>query len=301
MEKQEQPLVSVTVITYNSSKTVLETLESIKAQTYQNLELIVSDDCSTDNTVELCRKWIEQNKERFVRTEIITVEKNTGVSANMNRAEKACRGEWIKGIAGDDLLLPNCVKTYIDYVAEHPDAVYVFARMEIFGGDEEKRKRTEKLFRYDFFDLTLEQQYERLVFEGNCLPAPTNFYNRNAVAKLGIIGYDERIPLLEDYPRWINLIKAGVHFHFIEMSLVKYRVSESSLSTQFEGASKAYRKSSALLYILYIYPEEKNRTTNKYEIFNKYLGAQKVLHDGSIQWKIICKLYKLLFLHRWKG
>lgn len=58
----EQPLVSVSVITYNSAKTVLETLESIKAQTYQNLELIVSDDCSTDNTVELCRNWIEQNK-----------------------------------------------------------------------------------------------------------------------------------------------------------------------------------------------------------------------------------------------
>ena len=71
-----QPLVSVTVITYNSSKTVLETLDSIKAQTYQNLELIVSDDCSTDDTVELCRNWIEQNKERFVRTELLTVEKN---------------------------------------------------------------------------------------------------------------------------------------------------------------------------------------------------------------------------------
>ncbi len=56
----ENPLVSIIVCTYNSSKYVLETLESAKEQTYQNVELIVSDDCSTDNTVELCRKWIAE-------------------------------------------------------------------------------------------------------------------------------------------------------------------------------------------------------------------------------------------------
>ena len=63
--QEGNPLVSIIVITYNSSKYVLETLESAKAQTYQNIELIVTDDCSNDNTVEICRKWIEENKERF--------------------------------------------------------------------------------------------------------------------------------------------------------------------------------------------------------------------------------------------
>ena len=102
------PLVSIIVITYNSSKYVLETLESAKAQTYQNIELIVSDDCSTDNTVEICHNWIEQNKERFVRTELITVEKNTGIAPNCNRGVKAAKGEWVKLIAGDDVLHQNC-------------------------------------------------------------------------------------------------------------------------------------------------------------------------------------------------
>ena len=53
----ECPLVSIVVITYNSAEYVLETLESAKAQTYQNIELIVSDDCSADNTVETCSRW----------------------------------------------------------------------------------------------------------------------------------------------------------------------------------------------------------------------------------------------------
>ena len=111
----EQPLVSIIVITYNSSKYVLETLESAKAQTYQNIELIVSDDCSTDNTVEICREWIEKNKKRFLRTELITSEKNTGIPANCNRGVKAAQGEWVKLIAGDDILCNNCIEANIEY------------------------------------------------------------------------------------------------------------------------------------------------------------------------------------------
>ncbi len=69
------------VITYNSSKFVNETLESAKNQSYENIELIVSDDCSTDDTVEICKNCIERNMQRFTRTELLTVKKNTGTSS----------------------------------------------------------------------------------------------------------------------------------------------------------------------------------------------------------------------------
>ena len=59
------PLVSAVIITYNSAKYVIETLDSIKAQTYQNIELIVSDDCSTDETTTLVKEWLEKNGNRF--------------------------------------------------------------------------------------------------------------------------------------------------------------------------------------------------------------------------------------------
>lgn len=87
------------VITYNSSKTVVETLESIKAQTYQNLELIVSDDCSPDKaTIETVQKWLDANGSRFVHAELVTADRNTGVSGNINRGVAKSHGEWIKSL-----------------------------------------------------------------------------------------------------------------------------------------------------------------------------------------------------------
>lgn len=286
----EKLLVSVPVITYNSAKTVLETLESIKAQTYQNIELIISDDCSKDTTVEICRSWVEKNKERFVRTEIITAEKNTGVSANMNRAENACHGEWIKGIAGDDLLMPNCIQTYIEYVNKHPNAVYVFSKVIVFGMDQEKIMRfRDTIFDYSFFNLTPEQQYERMIcWNFQPIPAATAFYNCIKTKELGLI-FDERIPMLEDWPRWIQCLEAKVRFYFIDNELVKYRISESSICS---GAiySASFRRSLALMYIYYQF-----KPAIKYK--GLYLAILKYIHsiyvvEQNFFWHVIDYIFR---------
>lgn len=103
-QKTQFPLVSVIVGTYNSSRFVIETLESIKAQTYVNIELIISDDCSADNTVALCENWLNENDNRFLGSKILTSENNSGIPANCNRGVKAARGDWVKLIAGDDFI-----------------------------------------------------------------------------------------------------------------------------------------------------------------------------------------------------
>lgn len=252
MENCKQPLVSVPVITYNSSKYVLETLESIKAQTYQNIELIISDDCSTDNTVEICRKWIDENKERFVRTELITSEINTGVSANLNRAEAECCGEWVKPIAGDDLLLTSCIEECIIYVINNPEIICLFGKIKVFGANDERNKQVENLFDYEIFNLSIEEQLHRLIFIGNCIPAITFFYNRIRLIELGIKN-DERIPYLEDWPKWINLLKKEVKFHFIDIVLVKYRVG--GISTTKTLQKPAIHRSNRMFYYLYLFQE----------------------------------------------
>ena len=286
---EKKPLVSVAVITYNSSKYVLETLESIKAQTYQNIELIISDDCSTDNTMQLCKNWYEQNKERFARIQYVEVEKNTGVSANCNRAEDACGAEWVKLIAGDDMLLPNCITDFMEYVQTHEDVVYVFGKIQIFGGDEKLQELfINKIFDYSFFTLSIAQQLERLWNNGNCIPAASAFYNVNRTRDLHL-RYDERIPFLEDYPRWINALRKGVRFHFLEKETVLYRIGTAeALTSSIVQNIKSY-ESARLFDIYYKFDElysvdkkkayqlildyEKRQMQEKIEYHNKYMSV----------------------------
>ena len=248
-----QPLVSVAVITYNSSKTVVETLDSIYNQTYLKLELIVSDDCSTDDTVQVCKNWISGHGERFVRTKVLTIGKNTGISANYNRAESECQGDWVKEIAGDDLLLPDCISDFLGFVADHPDAKCVFGKVKCFGGTQELRELYEKQrFKYDFFDLLADQQLRRLILEGYNIPAPGFFFNRLYINQLGVVN-DERIPFMEDYPKWINLLKLKVKFYFLDKEVAEYRLG-SGVSTQSEVSVEGYRNTQ-LFNVYYKFPE----------------------------------------------
>ena len=248
-----KPLISVAIVTYNSAEFIIETLESVKAQTYPRIELIISDDCSKDNSVELCREWLAKNGERFERTQLITVEKNTGVSANYNRAEAACQGEWVKLLDGDDLLLPNCLEDYIEYVTEHPETVYLFSGIEAFGASDELNRHYEQdVVDVSFFSWDAEHQYAKLL-ERNCIISSTCMYNRKKNMELGLKN-DERIPLLEDLPRWINVTKKGIKLSFLDKVEVRYRLHEKSQSTS--GVfSPQYYESCRRFTLLYQYPE----------------------------------------------
>ncbi len=221
----ENPLVSCSVITYNSAKTVIETLESIKDQTYPNIELIISDDCSTDNTVEICREWLECNRTRFVRTELLTVEKNTGVTGNANRASFACRGVWQKGIAADDKMLPNCIADFIDFVNNNPEACMISSYMRIYNENFDETNcigRKSVSFR-SFFDLSTSEQLKKMAC-WNKVMAPSLFIKRELKTKLG--GYDGRYSF-EDYPFFLKALERGYRFYFMDKETVCYRVHQS--------------------------------------------------------------------------
>lgn len=271
-----KPLVSISVITYNSSKYVLDTLESIKEQTYSPLELVVSDDCSTDDTVAICRDWIEKNKERFESTKVVVAPKNRGISANYNQGMDNCTGEYIKEIAGDDMLLPNCVEDYVHFATEHPDAYFCFGRAIVFDGNEERRKHYEQFFRYENYQLSPEEQYRSLLEEGNFICSATFFFNREKMIELGIRN-DERIPMMEDYPKWINILDKGGKLSFLDKEVVKYRMSSTGLSSQKELPLR-WRQQFALLELLYRQPYERRiKRLSPRKIWRRKMYAEQLL------------------------
>lgn len=230
---KEQPLVSITVVTYNSSKFVIETLESAKAQTYQNIELIVSDDCSTDNTVELCQEWLQRNNSRFVRTELITTPVNTGVSANATRARKAAKGEWVKGIAGDDILVEDALEKFIA-LEKSDDSYLFFGECKKFSVDDRNKKLFDPViypipeYRMIFL-LPVEKQYKRLLRK--CyLMAPCAFVRRNLYEKIGY--YDETYKRMEDWPFWIKCLRNGYKVEFAPVLTEYYRQHPDSICSK---------------------------------------------------------------------
>lgn len=249
------PLVSVPVVTYNSSKTVLETLESIKAQTYQNIELIISDDCSKDKTVRLCKDWIAKNGSRFVRVELLEAPVNSGISANGNKARSACRGEWIKGIAGDDILMPKCIECFVEYIKNNTNINFVFCRMSVFGGKKTEAISMEKMFDDVHTKLKEMSTSEQLcaVKRGLTPPAPTLFYNKEVFDQLSIEN-NEVIKNLEDVPKWITILRRGVRLDFLDDRLVMYRLG--GISTQGEWCTPSYFKSLRQLYFYYMFEDD---------------------------------------------
>ena len=194
--------------------------------------------------------------ERFIRAEIIVSEKNTGVAGNMNRAERACQGSWIKTIGGDDKLLPECISDYIQFTEGKPNAKYIFSRVVPFGGNKKIVELYEKgkIFDYDFFSKTTEQQLEAFVLTDVHIPAITLFYNRLFAAERGI-KFDERLPMIEDEPLWINVLKAGVHLYFLDKPTVMYRVGDSNaLSSPSHVMSPKQFESICRFFFYYKFP-----------------------------------------------
>ena len=137
------PLVSIVVLTYNSSKYVIETLESAYNQTYQNVELIVTDDSSQDSTLSIVEEWISIHKSRFIACKLIQSSTNTGIPANLNRGIRNCKGEWVKIIAGDDILLPKCIEHLTTYIRDDDKADIVIGLIKpfyILSGNKKSKK-----------------------------------------------------------------------------------------------------------------------------------------------------------------
>lgn len=228
----ELPLVSIVVVVYNSAKYVVETLESAKAQNYQKIELIISDDASTDNTVDVCKKWLAENHGCFVASHIITCSTNTGVAPNLNRGIKAASGEWIKPIAGDDLLMLNSISHYVEFVQSHRFNVVAAMRYTFYNDDISNIGEPDN---YDFFNrkgITAAKQYQ-IALRGHGAPHNTWFIRKSFIESIGM--YDEEFRMMEDWPMKLKVLKYGEKIHFLDKFTVYYRASITSFSRGNNG------------------------------------------------------------------
>ncbi len=224
------PLVTVGVISYNSSKTIIETLDSIYSQSYQNIELIISDDGSKDNTITLCSEWLEEHSARFIKSLILTSDKNHGTAINCNHLINNATGEWLKTIAADDILLPNCICDCISYVSAIPWVEWFFGKIRCYTNTFEEKNYRPRIDYYQGKKLLMgsgdNEVQKSIIIEACYVEAPAVFIKTHLIRAVG--GYDERYPLMEDWPLWKKLTFAGYPCYFLDKEIVGYRVHKNS-------------------------------------------------------------------------
>ncbi|WP_434938672.1 glycosyltransferase family 2 protein [Shewanella sp. HL-SH8] len=217
-------IISVAVICYKSSATVTDTLNSILVQNYGSkfIELIISDDCSNDNTIDVIERWIEVNQHQFHSVKLFSAKCNGGVAINCNIAWRNCSSDWIKTIAADDILTPNCISDNMSFINSNADASLIFSKMFSFTQDSKISK--EMPYDIEFFSLNSSEQLEKLIKDCS-LQAPSSFIRKSLLEDVGYA--EEKYNMLEDYPLWFKILKMGTKISFLDKNTVLYRNADS--------------------------------------------------------------------------
>ena len=205
----ELPLVSIVIPAYNHADYLAEAIESVLAQDYPNVELLVLDDGSTDNT----REVLEGYTGRFYWE----THKNMGEAATLNKGWRMSKGEILGRLSADDLLSPDAVSASVECLQNNPDAVLVYCDFNLI---DEHSRVIRKIQAPEF-------SYRDMVAEQITAFGPGTFFPRSAFEKVG--PWDESLTRMPDYEYWLRL---GLYGRFVRVPrvLVSFRMHENSVS-----------------------------------------------------------------------
>lgn len=222
---EQQPLVSIVIPCYNHSQFVQETIQSVIDQDYENIELIIIDDGSKDNSVEVIQEMIPACEERFVRFEF-RYRPNKGLCATLNEALEWCRGEYLSPLASDDIIKKYKTRIQVDYLNKNRDVKGVFGDMEVIYKDGSKEVLLMQTAKYSFEDIFLHKHN---------LPAPTQMLRLAKVKEIG--GYRSDL-IIEDWSMWLFLTEDGSKLAYIDKVFSSYRRHDENLSGNLEEMHK---------------------------------------------------------------
>ena len=196
------PKISVIVPIYNQVSFIRETVESVLAQDHQNIELVLSDDGSTDGTSEVLREYAAREPERV---KMVASDENTGIAGAFNRALDAHRGDYIAWLGGDDVMLPGKLSRQVAALQMHPEAIGCCHDAEVFDSDSGRAygRFTEV---YNGRRGVRDGGVELLLDPGYMMLPSTMMVRSSAV---GDLRFDQRIRVSNDWLFDIELFQRG--------------------------------------------------------------------------------------------
>lgn len=306
----DMKLVSVLIPSYNHRPYIKQCIESIVSQDYENVELIIIDDSSTDGTYQEIQALIKAYNHRFQGVFISQNSKNLGVSATLNRGLEIAEGEYLLIVASDDFLLPGAISSLVKAISQKPEAVlcvpdniFVDKNGQQVGWDFEGKVVSFEQSQYRTFGQFLCTKehfkfvryfkiYNQLLFH-NFLPNG-RLFRLNSIKE--VAGFSPKFSP-EDWYINIQLAKVG-QFLYLPEELFAYRTHDSNTVR-----SKAYiEKYFDCLSSLIKNEQEYNRTVRREIIWKTaYLGCQrKKLPSISLIDFFVFKTFYSIYKCVWK-
>ncbi len=216
----DPPLVTVIAICYNHEPYVKECLESIHSQTYPNIQLIIMDDSSTDDSVEVILKWKNTNDPNCL---FIAHKTNKGLCKTINEALEIANGKYVSIISTDDLWLDNFIEQYVGIFEAGSEKIGIVYGDSYFIDDSGNMISGRKYVK----ECKHESNVYKELLLGNFIMANAVLIRRSCFEKVGV--YDETL-YFEDYDMWLRIARI-FKFAYCPITLAKYRKLNTSMSS----------------------------------------------------------------------
>ncbi len=303
MDSNVKPLISVLMPVYNCSKYIYNSTISILNQTFSDFELIIIDDCSTDNTVDILKKF---NDERIV---LIVKQKNTGITNSLNYALDIAKGKYLARMDGDDISNIDRLEKQYKFMEGHPDVVLCGGGYEVIKSNYEHAQQGD-IFVQKAPAATLDvltRSWIRIFWgKGNiriktfkpyllhgellfdlathCSFAHPTVMIKSEVLKINKVKYNPKFEFAEDYEMWTKLSEYGKLANIPDI-LIKYRRHEYQTTNTRSFEQKEISKEIALNHI---------KKLSKQNIYSEYYINHKLdaLSDYKKYKSVECDIQK---------
>ncbi len=213
--------ISIITASYNYENYIKETVQSVLSQTYNDWEMIIVDDCSTDNSIDVIKSYNDDRIKLFVN------EKNLGLKETLKRGIKEASSDWIVFLESDDVLAPDYLAKKVEIAQKYNDINLIFNDCEFFG-DEERVKAFEHALKKTRSLLQNQSYPKKMLYD---------FYHSNKIftfssvmakrSHLLKINFNPKLDYLIDWHLWIQLSSLG-KFYYLPEKLTKWRLHKNS-------------------------------------------------------------------------
>jgi len=227
--------ISVVLPCFNGEKFIEASIASIQQQSYNDLEIIVIDDGSTDNSFRICNRLADKDP----RIRLIKNDRNQGLIFTLNKGISLAKGDFIARMDADDLSHPKRLETQLHYLKQHPEIDILGTDLTVIDQYNNKVKNVSKIC-YSTTAINFSSYFAQPLVHGSILARTEVLKKHN---------YSTDYLHCEDYELWLRLMSKGYRMANLDVKLYQYRINSDSVSNKNEDHQNSCHNKASYQYL----------------------------------------------------